>query len=216
MTPQMPASSPENSALDEANLDGHTVEELSDYLDAGRNPTNFSIESSPGCQIALDALVRLRELTLELLEAEARTEPAPDDSWVHGIMNRIALEAHAGRKIPIAHENPRADLSLTEGAVRGLFRRAGDSVGGVIVGRCELDGDVSVPREPVSVRMDISVAWGEDMQSAADRVRAAVMLEVARHTELNVTRVDITVRDVRVVAPPAAAGSTPEPNVGES
>ena len=38
-------------------LDGHTIEELSDYLDAGRTPVDASIEGSPGCRIALDALM---------------------------------------------------------------------------------------------------------------------------------------------------------------
>jgi len=182
---------------DAANLDGHTIEELSAYLDAERTPTNFSIESSAGCQIALTALARLRELTAHTLEVQAAVEPEPPDSWVHSIMNRIALEARTGRDIPISHPAPTAHLTMTEGAVRGMIRAAGDSIPDVIVGRCRIDGDVTVPGEPVTVSVDISVAWGESIPIAADRARDAIQRQLAKHTELNIAAVDITVQDVR-------------------
>ncbi|AZZ50123.1 hypothetical protein C5E02_13470 [Rathayibacter rathayi] len=40
-------------------------------------------------------------------------------------------------------------------AVRGMIRRAGDMMGGVIMGRCTLDDDVSVPGG--MVRIDVTV-----------------------------------------------------------
>ena len=48
----------DGTAPETADLDGHSIEELSDYLDAGRQPRNESIESSAGCQIALDSLAK--------------------------------------------------------------------------------------------------------------------------------------------------------------
>ncbi|WP_181098223.1 hypothetical protein [Rathayibacter rathayi] len=39
--------------------------------------------------------------------------------------------------------------------MRGMIRRAGDMMGGVIMGRCTLDGDVSVPGG--MVRIDVTV-----------------------------------------------------------
>ncbi|GAA4192573.1 hypothetical protein GCM10022288_25010 [Gryllotalpicola kribbensis] len=182
---------------DAANLDGHTIEELSAYLDAERTPTNFSIESSAGCQIALTALARLRELTAHTLEVQAAVEPEPPDSWVHSIMNRIALEARTGRDIPISHPAPTAHLTMTEGSVRGMIRAAGDSIPDVIVGRCRIDGDVTVPGEPVTVTIDISVAWGASIVVAADHARRAIRWELLRHSELNVAAIHITVQDVR-------------------
>ena len=47
-TPQSTRDAATTDALNPANLDGHTIQELSAYLDAERTPTNFSIESSPG------------------------------------------------------------------------------------------------------------------------------------------------------------------------
>lgn len=205
--PQDPGGAMSADALDPGNLDGHTVEELSAYLDADRTPTNFSIESSAGCQIALAALGRLRDLTQHMLEAQAAAEPAPPDGWVRGIMERIALEARAGRDIPISHAAPTARLSLTEGAVRGLIRAAGDSVPEVIVGRCRLDGDVTIPGEPVTVTVDVSVAWGTNLHQAAERTRAEIRQALATHTELAVTAIDVNVQDVRYTGRPAGSAA---------
>ncbi|AYG03136.1 Asp23/Gls24 family envelope stress response protein [Gryllotalpicola protaetiae] len=206
--PQSPYDPGVTDALNPANLDGHTIEELSAYLDAERTPTNFSIESSPGCQIALTALGRLRELTTHVLEVQAAAEPAPPDSWVRNIMDRIALEARAGRDIPIAHPAPTAHLTMTEGAVRGMVRAAGDSVSEVIVGRCQIDGDVTTPGAPITITVDISVAWGRSIPEASDRAREAIHLQLAKHTELNIDAIHITVQDVRFSRADQAAGDT--------
>jgi len=195
-------------ALDPANLDGHTIEELSAYLDAERTPTNFSIESSPGCQIALTALERLRELTAHVLEAQAAAEPAPPDSWVRGIMDRIAVEARAGRDIPITHPAPTAHLTMTEGSVRGMVRAAGDSIPEVVVGRCQIDGDVTTPGEAITVTVDVSVAWGESIPLAAERAREAIHGQLAKHTELNIDAIHITIQDVRFSRTDAATATT--------
>lgn len=196
-TPQSARDVATVAPLNPANIDGHTIEELSAYLDAERTPTNFSIESSPGCQIALTALGRLRELTERDLETQAAAEPAPPDSWVQSIMDRIALEARAGRDIPISHPSKSAHLTLSEGAVRGLIRAAGDSIPEVIVGRCVLDGDVTVPGQPVTIMVDISVAWGENLPQAADHARSAIHRALLKHTELTISAIHITVQDVR-------------------
>lgn len=198
--PRMSGDSPA-SALNPANLDGHTIEELSAYLDAERTPTNFSIESSAGCQIALTALGRLRELTQHALETQAADEPTPPEGWVQSIMDRIALEARAGRDIPISHPSTTARLAISEGAVRGLIRAAGDSIPEVIVGRCVLDGDVTATGEPVTIMVDISVAWGANLPEAADRARQAIHRQLLKHTELSISAIHITVQDVRFNRP---------------
>ena len=183
--------------LNPANLDGHTIQELSSYLDAERTPTNFSIESSPGCQIALAALGHLGELTERDLERQAAAEPALSDGWVRSIMGRIALEARAGRGIPVSHPSTTGLLVLSEGAVRGLIRAAGDSIPGVIVGRCVLDGEVTVPGQAITITVDISVAWGENIPQAADRARDAIRGAFLEHSELTISAIHITVQDVR-------------------
>ncbi|MBC7725603.1 MAG: Asp23/Gls24 family envelope stress response protein [Burkholderiaceae bacterium] len=190
--------------LDETGLDGHTLDELSDYLDRGRVPADPAIEASPGCQIALRALERVRTVSASLLAGEARD--TADDGWVATIIGSISLDARAGRDIPVTHSDPSARLSLTEGAVRGLIRAAGDSVGGVLIGRCRLDGDVTIPGEPITVHVDASVFYGERIPDAAQRVRQAIYRDLGRHTELVVEAVDVTVHDVQA---PGTPGRTP-------
>lgn len=188
---------PEPMGLDPEDLDGHTLEELSDYLDAGRSPADPSIDGSPGCRIALESLERLRNLTPELLATDTAAEPDADESWVRGILAGITLDARAGRRIPLRASAPNADLGITEGAVRGLVRAAEHAVPGVLVGRCRLDGDVSERGAPVLIRTEVSVPYGVPIPGLVDRLRAEIAARLAAHTELNVSGIDIVVDDIR-------------------
>lgn len=190
-------SGPQTHGTEFDDLDGHTIEELSDYLDAGRTPVDPSIEGSPDCRIALDALTRLRELTPELLATDTAAEPAPDDIWVQSILSSIALDARAGRRIPFTTPVPGADLGITEGAVRGVIRAAEHTVPGVVVGKCRFDGDVTVPGEPVLVRVDVSVPYGEPIPNLAERLRTEISARLMTHTTLNLAGIDITVQDIQ-------------------
>lgn len=186
-------------ALGPEDLDGHTVEALSEYLEAGRLPADPSIDESAGCQIALDALERLRGLTPKLFAADTAAEPEADEQWVQGILADITLDARAGRRIPVALPAARADAGITEGAVRGLIRSAERAVPGVLLGKCKLEGDVTEPRAPVRVSAEMSVTFGESIPELVARVRAEIQAHLASHTTLNVAGVDITVHDIQYV-----------------
>ena len=190
--------------LEPGDLDGHTLEELSDYLEAGRLPLDPSIEGSPGCQLALDALERLRGLGSQLIEADAAAMPEVDDSWVDRILSGIALDARAGRRIPFAEPDPVADFGITEGAVRGLIRSAENAVPGILVGRSTLDGDVTIVGEPIRIAIEVNAVYGESIPRAVDRLREEVAERLRRQTSLTVTAIDVTVRDIQRV------GNAPE------
>lgn len=197
MTSEDDRPDPRPLELEPDDLDGHSIEELTEYLEAGRTPADPSIDSSPSCRLALDALERLRGLTPELIVADTAAEPETDESWVRRVLGGIALEAHAGRRIPLAVAEPGADLGITEGAVRGLVRAAENVIPGLVVGRCRLEGDVTQPGAPVKVLVDVSVPYGEPIPRLAELLRAEITTRLGTHTELNVTAIDITVRDVR-------------------
>ncbi|WOF21889.1 hypothetical protein N8K70_10885 [Microbacterium betulae] len=182
--------------LEPEDLDGHTLEELSDYLDAGRRPEDPSIEQSPGCQLALQAMERLRDITPALFAADTAAEPAVDERWVQRVLGSIALDARAGRRIPLASEDDALDLGLTEGAVRGLVRAAETAVPGLLIGRCRLEGDVLTPSAPLRVTVDVSTPYGTPIAEAAERLRGEIDRRLATHTELRVVGIDITVKDV--------------------
>lgn len=186
--------------LEPTDLDGHTLDELTDYLDAGRQPADRSIDESPGCQLALDALARLQGLGAELIAAEAAAEPEVDESWVDRILSGIAMDARAGRRIPFDSPDPKADLAITEGAVRGLIRSAENAVPGLLVGRCRLDGDVAQPGSPIRVEIDASALHGQSIPKVAEELRAEVDRSLRAHTELNVVAIDIAIKDIREVS----------------
>ncbi|MFK3676472.1 hypothetical protein ACI2IP_01990 [Microbacterium sp. NPDC090218] len=186
--------------LEPTDLDGHTLEELTDYLEAGRQPAERSIDESPGCQLALDALERLHGLGAELIAAEAAAEPEVDESWVDRILNGIAIDARAGRRIPFASPDPSVELGITEGAVRGLIRSAENAVPGLLIGRCRLDGDVTVADAPIRVEIDASALHGQPIPLVAEQLRVEVDRGLRAHTELNIVAIDIAIRDIREVS----------------
>ncbi|WP_029261151.1 MULTISPECIES: Asp23/Gls24 family envelope stress response protein [unclassified Microbacterium] len=186
--------------LEPSDLDGHTLDELTDYLEAGRQPSDRSIDESPGCQLALDALERLHGLGAELMAAETAAEPEVDGSWVDRILSGIAMDARSGRRIPFESPDPSTDLGITEGAVRGLIRSAESTVQGLLIGRCRLIGDVTVADEPIRVEIDASALHGQPIPVVADRLRGEVDRVLRAHTELNVVAIDIAIRDIREVS----------------
>lgn len=177
-------------------LNGHTVDELADYYDAGFAPPDPSIDNSAGCQIALAAIRRLRALTDEFLEEEARAEPPLDETWIAGILGQISAQAQAGRDVPLHLPGSDDGVVITEGAVRAIIRAAGDGVPGLIVGRVSLIGDITRAGEPVTVEVDATVLWGQNIPESAEQLKRAIAAELRKHTYLNVSSIDVNIDDV--------------------
>jgi hypothetical protein len=167
---------------------GYTLEELSDYLDRGREPAIEAIDDDAECQAVLASLERVGSLSRELVQ---RDEEPLDESFLAGLLGSITRELRAGRDIPLSSSDPDVEIAITEGAIRELVRAAGDSVPGVLVGSCSLDlGDELI------VHLTISVLLGLPVHSAAEAVRQRVYSELLRHTQLAIGPVDVTVVDV--------------------
>lgn len=177
-------------------LDGHTMEELGDYLDRGRAPYDPSIENSAACRLALANMARVQELARKALERESELDPGRDDAWISGLLDTIRTEIRSGRDVPIGHPDPTLRLALTEAAVRGMIRRAGDTMGGVVMGRCVLDGDVTTPGQPIRVEVTASIEYGLAVDATADRLRGRIAAALDEHTELDVVGIDVTIDDV--------------------
>jgi hypothetical protein len=172
---------------------GYSMEQLSDYHDRGRTPPIPAIDSDPQCQAVLDSLERFGALSRDLVASEARDEV--DAGWFDAVMREVVREARAGRDIPLVDEAA-ARLFVTEGAVRGLVREAGDAVRGALVGQTRIEGDVSDPASEVIVHVSISVAYGHRIQDVADEVRRVARDALVRHTALRVVAVDVIVDTV--------------------
>jgi len=193
------AAATDDDTADDIDADaGLSPERLVDYLDAGRQPYDPEIEESPEATAQLAALERLRSMGARLLEADAAATPAPDPSWIAGVMDRVRLESRAGRQIPLTSIDDRSTLHITEGAVRALIREAGDGVEGAMVISCSIRGDVSVPGALVRVEVVVSGLFGRSLPALADAVREAVSSRLSRQTELTIESVDVTVDDVHL------------------
>jgi uncharacterized alkaline shock family protein YloU len=201
-TPDSPVARSDGPGADAAAVspeaDAVSTERLADYLDSGRQPYDPLIEDDPAARAQLVALQRLRSLSAELVESDAEAAPAPDPSWIAGVMDRVRLESRTGRDIPLASPDVRSTLHITEGAVRSLVREAGDSVPGAVVVSCGLAGDVGVVDAPIRVDVAVSVVYGADLRQVAHLVREAVAEALGRQTELVVEALDVTVRDVHL------------------
>jgi hypothetical protein len=171
---------------------GYSLEQLSTYLDRGRTPRVAAIESNAEAQAILASMQRMRNLSRELVEKDAR---APiSESWYDGIMREVAREIRAGRDIPLRRPVDGTELSVTEGALYELIRAVGDEVPGVLVGRVRLAQPEAYG--PLQVRMSISVQYGRRIAEVVEAAREAVASAVQRHGELRVGDVDVTVEEV--------------------
>ncbi|MCJ1714779.1 hypothetical protein ACLBWP_06815 [Microbacterium sp. M1A1_1b] len=186
------------ASLEPEDLDGHSIDELADYLDAGMQPADPSIDDSPACQNALSAIIRLRHASLGSLETAARSEAPADESWIGGVLANISIEARSGRDVPLRSESVTEHPVMTEGAIRSLIRRAGDSVPGIVVARCAIEGDVTELLAPVRVTVEVAIMAGPAIHATADLVRAAVDHTLREQTDLVVESIDVLVRDLLV------------------
>ncbi|AIY02834.1 hypothetical protein ART_3235 [Arthrobacter sp. PAMC 25486] len=180
---------------------GRRIEDLSDYLDTGESPDAAHIENCPQCQARLAGLRSLSAAALELLDDDVAAF-ADDSGWLDGILANLRLETRAGRPIPL-DGGDLDELTETEGAVIALVRSVGDSLGGVLVGSCRLEGDISVAGAPVEVKINVSARYGYPLPTLAEALRSAVFDELLAQTELNVVAVHVAFTDMR---PPLGDG----------
>lgn len=168
---------------------GYTLEDLSAYLDSGREPRVAAIEDNPECRAVLDALGRMSAVSHQLVEEDAiDLEP----SWFDGVMAQVAREVKAGRDIPV-DDTDDTHVTITEGAVRAMLREAGDRIPGVIVERTRVFGDLDDPEAPLAAELRVSVAYGRRIRDTAELVRRAAADALSRHAERPVASVDVIV-----------------------
>lgn len=172
---------------------GYTLEEIADYHERGRTPAIAAIDGDPQCRAILDSMDRLGALSRELLEREA--DVALEESWFQKILGEVARESRAGRDLPM-DDGDDIVLVMTEGAVRGLVRDAGDGVEGVLVERVDVRVEESAPGA-VDVALSISVLHGVPLPAAAERVRTEVRRALVAHATWTVGAVDVTIDSLR-------------------
>jgi len=175
---------------------GHSLAELSEYLDTGRIGNPEHLAQCPECQSGLASLRRLSALGHDLLDADVTEAGSGSDDWMQAILGNLRLELRPGRSIPVRGDDPEDLLSETEGAVSALIRSIADGLPGTAAGKCRLQGDVTEPGAPITVGVEIAVVFGHPLEERAAALRRELAETLARDTELNVTAIDVTITDV--------------------
>lgn len=175
---------------------GHSLGELSAYLDTGEFSDPGHLESCPECQSGLATLGRLSEFAGDLVHADLAEAGSGTDDWMQSILSNLRLELRPGRTIPLHSDNPADALSETEGAVTALIRSLVDAIPGTAAGKCRLLGDVTEPGAGISVHVDVAVVYGHHLEERATSVRGVVADALRTQTELNITGISVTVTDV--------------------
>lgn len=175
---------------------GRSLADLSEYLDTGRTSDPEHLAQCPECQAGLASLRRLSALGHELLDADLTEAGSGTDDWMQAILGNLRLELRPGRSIPVRADDPADVLSETEGSVAALIRSIADGLPGTAAGKCRLYGDVTEPGAPVTVSVELAVVYGHPMEDRAAALRWQLADALARHTELNITAIDVTITDV--------------------
>ncbi|BCW60776.1 Asp23/Gls24 family envelope stress response protein [Arthrobacter sp. StoSoilB20] len=175
---------------------GHSLADLSAYLDTGQIDDPAHLEMCPECQSALASLRRLTELGGDLLRSDVADAGSGTDDWMQSILDNLHLELRPGRNIPLKAEHPDDTLWETEGAVSALIRSVADALPGTAAGKCRLQGDVTTVGAPITVEVEIAVVYGHSMEERAATLRDELAKTLAVQTELNIQAIDITVTDV--------------------
>lgn len=180
---------------------GRSIEDLSDYLETGQSPDADHIEHCPQCQARLSGLRSLSAAASAMKDDDVALAADDSSGWLDGMLANLRLETRAGRSIPVAGD-VLDDLTQTEGSVLALVRAVGDSLGGMLIGRCRLVGDVTVPGEEIEVNINVSARYGLPMPKLAKQLRDTVKRRLRSETELNIVAVNVSFIDI---LPPVGA-----------
>ncbi|MFJ6535961.1 Asp23/Gls24 family envelope stress response protein [Paenarthrobacter sp. NPDC091711] len=180
---------------------GHSLAELSTYLDTGEIADPAHLRSCPECQAGLASLRHLSELGSELLSSDLADAGSGHDDWMQSILDNLRLELRPGRNIPLRTENPNDTLWETEGAITALIRSVADALPGTAAGKCRLHGDLTGGESSTSgagiiVDVEIAVVYGHPMEERAAELRRELAKTLAFQTELTIEAINITVTDV--------------------
>lgn len=175
---------------------GHSLAELSEYLDTGLIGDPEHLAQCPECQAGLGSLRRLSALGNELVDADITEAGSGTDDWMQAILGNLRLELRPGRSIPVRGDDPGDILAETEGSISALIRSIADGMPGTAAGKCRLQGDVTDPGAPITVDIELAVVYGHPLKERAAALRRQLAEALSRHTELNITEIQVTITDV--------------------
>jgi hypothetical protein len=182
----------------------HSLEDLDQYLRTGQPNLEPHLKTCAECRSNTRALTHLHDLTAALIQDDIHRAETGDTTWLENIVAKLRLETRAGQTLPFTPSHTEDPLPHTEGSVTALLRTTGDTITGATIGRCQLHGDLATPGAEVRVQVHISALWGHPLPDLVRTLRHRLFDALTRHTELNITGIDITVTDIHAPTAPIA------------
>ncbi len=171
---------------------GRTLHQV--WADAREGRTDAHTEACPSCQEALAEFAVLQRTT-DRLRSEEVDVPA---GLGRAVMGRVRTELRLGRLIPLGR--PEEHACVAESAVATVLRAAADRVRGTRARGCRVtplrDATGAAVPGPVSVQVEISVAYGVDIPEAAAAVRTRVVRAARDSVGIDVGSVHVTAVDL--------------------
>ncbi|RLL67740.1 Asp23/Gls24 family envelope stress response protein [Streptomyces sp. Z26] len=197
---------------------GHTLREVWEAWDDGHVPDHPHMSRCSHCAAALDGLQVLDGYVRSARTAEADEARAAEadgsaaagaDAVAARVMEIVRLELRPGRTLPLGA--PDEDGWIVEAAAAKAFRSAAETLPGVRAGSCRIlpadaDGTArrgplpggTVPRGPVSVRLQVTGDLSRPVPELAEEVRARITEAAHDDLGMDVRSVDVQVIDVFV------------------
>lgn len=142
----------------------------------------------------LAALDRATRASVELLERDAAAAP-PSETWLAGILRRIAEAPRSGRTIILGAPDGE-QLTTNESALRTMIRAAGESSAHVLIGRTRVQASEEDPGAPLAVEVSVTAALDDALPVQAERVRSGIARVIARELPVDPGIIDVRIDDV--------------------
>ncbi|MER7730324.1 Asp23/Gls24 family envelope stress response protein [Streptomyces erythrochromogenes] len=179
----------------------------------GQGRTDPHALTCPHCRDAAADLERLRAAALAPPATgdagPGADGPADTSALVRRVMDVVRLELRPGRTLPLGGADE--DIWVYESVAARTLRAAAEEVPGVRAGSCRIapsGGRGEHPRGPVTVQLEVTVAYGHELRATCEAVRRDTGRAADERLGLAVSSLDVTVTDLHD-PPHRPQGATP-------
>ncbi|MFC9815465.1 Asp23/Gls24 family envelope stress response protein [Streptomyces virginiae] len=164
---------------------------------AGRSETDPHTAACTSCRQAVADLEHLRAAALPPAATPSVAVDLDSAALVRRVMDAVRLELRPGRNLPLGEADE--DSWIYESVAARTLRTAAQQVPGVLAGSCRITppgSRTSPARGPVTVHLDITVAYGLDLRATTRSVRGSLARAAQDRLGLAVSELHVTVTDL--------------------
>ncbi|GGQ07171.1 MULTISPECIES: Asp23/Gls24 family envelope stress response protein [Streptomyces] len=164
---------------------------------AGQSETDPHTAACAYCRQAVADLEHLRAAALPPAATPSVGVGLDSAAVVRRVMDAVRLELRPGRNLPLGEVDE--DSWIYESVAARALRTAAQQVPGVLAGSCRITppgSPTSPARGPVTVHLDLTVAYGLDLRATTRSVRESLARAAQDRLGLAVSELHVTVTDL--------------------